>query len=112
MRVIQITLGGEPTPDDVVCVSYAAKRGGMTTAGHHVLKGETLAAIAADLASGINTHWCQPIFAARAKENVITVQCTDLADDMTFSAYVEHIVGGLQAVRAPGGTETVEITED
>ena len=111
MRIATITLGGVVTPGDVVNIAYAARRGGLTATGHLVQAGETLADIATGLARGVNTDFCQPLFLARATGEAVTILVADGADDVTFSAFVEHVAGANHTIRAPGGSETVTISE-
>ena len=111
MRSVTILLGGVATPGDVVNLSYAAKRGGKTTTGYLVLPGDTLTEAAAGLARGVNTDFCQPLFLAKAIGEAVSILVADAADDVTFSAYVEHVAGANHTIREPGGSATISISE-
>ena len=111
MRNVTVLLGGAATPGDVVNLSYAARRGGKTTTGFIVNAGDTLCDVAAGLARGVNTDFCQPLFFAKAIGEALTILVADAADDVTFSGFVERVVGSNHTVRAPGGSETVTIEE-
>jgi hypothetical protein len=111
LRIITLTIGGAPTPGDVVNIGYAAKRGGKTETGHLVKDGEKLPDIARGLAFGINTHFCQPLFEAKAKDTVVMIICAEGVDDVTFHGFIEHVAGSNSTMREAGGTETVTISE-
>lgn len=111
MKVITITVSGKETAGDIVTLYYRAKRGGQTETAYIVKEGDPLSVIAQQLAFGINTNFCKPLFDAHAKGEEITIMVADGADDVTFGWYVEHITGDNHLHRAPGGTEIVEISE-
>jgi hypothetical protein len=111
VRNVTVLLGGAATPGDVVNLGYAARRGGKTTTGYLVVAGDDLAAVATGLARGVNTDFCQPLFAAKATGEALTILVADAADDVTFSGFCEHVAGPNHTMRSPGGSATIAVTE-
>ena len=110
MRILTITIGGELTPGDVVCLQSESAGGGRTQVGHIVGKTDTFEGVASSLANSVGTHFCQPLFQTKVSgEKIILVIH---ADDIEIGWYVEHIVGSDPTQRAPGGSETVTISEE
>jgi len=113
MKTVQFEIGGIATTDNVLSISYSAKRGGKTSASHQVYPNQTLEDITQGLVFAINTHWCKPLFDARKTgETTLMVICSDGADDVSFSWQCEHINGPNHLYLADGGDLTVGIKED
>ena len=111
MRVVTFTVGGEAKANDFLGVVASARKGGRGPTGYVIRDGDTLEIVAQQIAGNINSHWCTGLYEAKAKGNVVTVKCADGADDVAFSWYAEHLVGGDFLRREDGGASTIEIEE-
>lgn len=111
MRIVYLDVEGKITPNDVLVYYYCAARGGRTEGAYHVRKGDTLEYIAEQVAAGVNTHWCQPLFEASANGTRVRVFIKDQAEDVKLGWYIEHIPGAQTMERVPGGDVALTITE-
>ena len=111
MRFVKITIGGKPTSGDVVIAYYRARAGGQTETAYVVQEGDGLDRISEQIAAGMNTHWCKPLFRAKADGNVIMLGILEGAEDVELGYHVTHIVGVNHLFTEPGGTETIAFEE-
>jgi hypothetical protein len=103
---------GKITDNDVVVYYYRAARGGQTEGAYIVHEGDTLEHVAQQVAFGVNTFWCKPLFEATAIGTRVRVFIKDEAADVQIGWYVEHIPGPRTMERVPGGDIALTITEE
>lgn len=111
MRIVFMDVEGTITDNDVLVYYYCAAKGGKTEGAYHVREGDDLLRVAEQVAAGINTHWCKPLFEATAEGTRVKVFIKDGADDVKIGWYVEHIPGNRTTERLPGGDVSLTIME-
>lgn len=79
MRVVMVEVA-PPLPEGIMLsLHYSSPRGGRSSVGHNVIRGDTAELVASEIARRIvnDRQWCTGYFEATASGNKVMIICRD-----------------------------------